>query len=139
MDKGIYKSKIKPFSGGRWVQVSKKAYRLYNNIKARTKRRTYIRSAYFKGEKIFLEIFWRHLHQKENLRDKTRRVKYLPCAIELIENSYVQPETKPHPKNHSETVHRFTGITSSGMLFRVQIKEDKNGGLWLMSIFPYDK
>ena len=132
----IYKTKAKRFPGTHWWQVSKSGQSLYAQITKNTKRRPYIRSAYFEKEKIFLELFWRHLHQKTNIRDKTRRLKYLPCAIELIEKSRFSPSVKLNPNNKQETVYRFTGITAEKEIFYVQIKSDRKGAKWLMSIFP---
>lgn len=123
-------------SGTHWWQVSKKASSLYHNIKRKTRRKPYVRSTYFNKEKVFLESFWRHLHEKTNIRDKTRRLKYFPCAIELIENSKCKPTTKQNPNRKKEIVHRFAGVTPKNHIFYVQIKEDRKGQKWLMSIFP---
>ena len=76
-----YKTKNRKLPGTHWNQVLKKAFNLYKEIKSKTKRRPYVRSVYFKKEKVFLELFWRHLHEKENIRDKTRRIKYFPSIF----------------------------------------------------------
>ena len=132
-----YKIKIRKLSGTHWWQVSKKGADIYTQIKKKSKRRPYIRSAYFDKEKIFLELFWRHLYEKSNIRDKTRRVKYFPCAIEIIKKSKFEPSSKPNPNKKKEIVHRFAGITPDNEIFYVQIKEDKRTGQkWLMSVFP---
>lgn len=132
-----YQTKSKKLSGTRWAEVSKKAISLYKQITSGTKRRPYIKSAYFKKDKIFLTLFWSHLHEKKNLKDKTRRVKYFPCCIELIKNSTLEPTSKENPNNDGEIVHRFAGLSSDNELFFVQIKETKRtGAKWLMSIFP---
>lgn len=132
-----FKTKIKKIPGTHWWQVSKKAFSLYQSIRRKSKRRPYVRSAYFDKEKIFLELFWRHLHEKQNIRDKTRRVKYFSCAIELIERSKHKPVSKDNPNRHGEVLHRFTGITPDNETFYVQIKEEKKSGeKWLMSVFP---
>ena len=133
-----YPTKARKLPGTHWWQVSKKAFGLYSQIRKKTKRRPYIRSAYFDKEKIFLELFWRHLHEKSNIRDKTRRVKYFPCAIELIEKSRFEPSKKPNPNRKNEEVYRFAGMTPEQDIFYVQIKEDKTGAKWLMSVFPAD-
>ena len=133
----IYKTKVKKLSGTRYADIYKKAFGLYAQIKSKTKRRPYMRSAYFNKDKIFLELFWRHLHEKKNLHDKTRRVKYFPCAIELIRHSRFEPMSKENPNRRSEIVHRFAGVTIEKNLFFVQIKEEKRTGQkWLMSVFP---
>ena len=86
---------------------------------------------------MFLELFWRHLHEKENKRDRNRRLKIFNCAIDLIQNSNFKPEITNSNKNRQEHFYRFSGITSTNIQFKVQIKKDKNGALWLMSVFPY--
>jgi len=136
----VYKAKTKPFPGTRYADIGYKAHGLYNKIKRKSKRRPYIRSAYFTKSKVFLELFWHHLQDKHNLNDKTRRLKYLPCAFELIENSKIDPETRENPDKHSELLHRFTGIAPNKAIFFVQIKESKKSGKkWLMSVFPEER
>ncbi|MFA7245160.1 MAG: hypothetical protein WC070_03210 [Candidatus Magasanikbacteria bacterium] len=136
----IYKTKTKKLPGTHWYQVIENGLEQYKKIKNKTKRRPYVRSAYFKKEKIFLELFWNHLYEKANIRDKTRRLKYFSCAIELIENSKYSPTSKENPNKKSEILHRFMGSTPEDEVFFVQIKEEKkNGQKWLISIFPLDK
>ena len=116
----------------------KKAVGLYRDITRKTKRRPYIRSTYFDKQKVFLPLFWQHLHEKENLKDKTRRLKYYPCALELIQKSRVEPISKENPNRQGEIVHRFAGSTPDNELFFVQIKEVKRTGeKWLISVFPF--
>ena len=99
-----------------------------------------MRSVYFKKEKIFLELFWRHLYEKKNFRDQLRRMKYFACAIDLIRNSHFEPISKENPNRRSEILHRFAGATIDDDLFFVQIKEDKRTGQkWFMSVFSIDK
>ncbi len=43
----IYKTKARKFSGSDFHEVHQKAFGLYTKIKRRSKRRTYIRSAFF--------------------------------------------------------------------------------------------
>lgn len=136
----IYRTKTNRLPGTHWNQVVKKAFGQYKQIRSKTKRRPYVRSAYFNKEKIFLELFWNHLHEKANIRDKTRRLKYFPCAIELIENCRYQPTSQNNPNRRDEKLHRFMGTTPNDEVFFVQIKEEKNSGQkWLISIFPFDK
>jgi hypothetical protein len=132
-----YQAKIKKLPGTDFGEVYKKAFGAYQQIKRKTKRRPYVRSAYFSKDKIFLELFWNHLHEKENFRDKIRRMKYFPTAIELIQNSRIDPTSIENPNKSSEILHRFAGATRDDELFIVQIKEEKrNGKKWLMSVFP---
>lgn len=69
-----------------------------------------------------------------------RRLKYFPCAIELIQKSRFEPESKENPNKRTEILHRFTGVTKENDIFFVQIKEDKRTGQkWLISVFPLGK
>ena len=132
----IYKTKAKKLPGTRYADAYKKAFNHYNQIKRKTKRRPYVRSAYFNKDKVFLELFWRHYHQK-NWHDRARRVPYFPCAIELIRHSRFAPTSKENPNDSSKILHRFAGITPDKEVFYVQIKvEKRTGKKWLMSVFP---
>lgn len=134
----FYHTKTMPAHGTSWSEVSTHVMRNVRDLKRKTKRRPYIRSCFFDKQKVFIELFWQHLYEKENISDKTRRLKYLPCAIELIRHSYIQPETKENPNRKSELLHRFYGKTPKGDVFCVQIKEERRTGKkWLLSVFPY--
>lgn len=136
MEIKCYHSKIKRLSGTRYQEVYDMAFGAYIKIRKKTKRRPYIRSVYFKKSKIFLELFWRHLDQK-NWRDRARRMRYFPCAIELITQTKFNPETKDNPNDSSEILHRFCGVTKDGWKFFVQVKEDKRTNRkWFISVFP---
>jgi len=133
----VYKTKIKRLTGSNVHEVRKVAFSIYEKIRKRTKRRPYIRSAYFNKEKIFISIFWEHLFTKENWRDRVRRLKFFPAAIDLIQNTHFEPTSKENPNRAGEMLHRFAGMTKDDNLFYVQIKEDKRKGQkWLLSIFP---
>lgn len=135
----LYTTKIKKLSGTNYSEVLPQAKVIYKNIEAKTKRRPYVRSAYFKGEKIFLDFFWNHLFEK-NLSDRTRRLKYYACALDLMINSHIEPVSRINPNKSSETLFRFSGITQNKELFVVQIKKDnKTGQKSFMSIFPVEK
>lgn len=136
----IYRSKTKKLSGSDYREVHRQAFALYKEVKEKTKRRPYIRSVYFNRDKIFLETYWQHLYEKENFRDKIRRMKYFPCAVELIKKSRMEPTSKENPNKRNEILHRFAGATEENELFFVQIREyKKTGEKWLMSIFPPDR
>lgn len=136
----VYRTQVRKLPGTNFTEVSKKAFNSYKLIKNRSKRRPYIRSVYFKKQKVFLPLFWHHLHEKENLKDKTRRIKYFPCAIELIKNTNLPPVSKENPNRRDEILHRFTGLTPDNEFFCVQIKEDKKTSQkWLISVFPLNK
>ena len=57
----VYKTKANRLGGTDFNEVRKKAFGIYTEIKKKSKRSPYIRSAYFNKEKIFLAIFWQHL------------------------------------------------------------------------------
>lgn len=134
----IYRAKTKRLPGTRYTDIYDAARNCYNKIKKKTKRRPYVRSAYFKKDKVFLELFWRHLDQK-NWRDRARRMRYLPCALELVRHSRLNPESKDNPNDPSIIFHRFSGITMDKYNFFVQIKEEKRSGKkWLLSTFPQE-
>lgn len=133
-----YQAKAKPLPGTNYKEIYQKAFGFYNALRKKTKRRPYVRSAYFGKDKIFLQFFWNHLHEK-NFRDRTRRLKYFPCGIELIVNGRHDPRTIQTLEKPSELLHKFTGITKDGQIFFVQIKQEKKTGeKWLVSMFPED-
>ena len=136
---GIYKTKAKRLSGTRYREIYDEAFSLYGYITKRTKRRPYVRSTCFRGEKVFIDLFKKHLHEK-NWRDRARRLRFFPAAIELIRYGTIKPETKRNPNIPSEILHRFTGMTADGHIFYVQIKEDRRtGNKSLLSVFPEQK
>lgn len=134
--KFLYKVKTGVIKGTSYSYVYKKARFCYNQIARRTKRRPYIKSAYFAKEKIFFDYFWPHLSQKPP-RERFRRLKYFPAAIELLQKSRLRPESRDNPHVNKEILHRFSGATAEGNIFFVQIKEDKKtGAKYFMSCFP---
>ncbi len=131
-----YQVKNCKLSGSSYNEVYKKAWQVYLLEKKKSKRRTYVRSVYFKKSKIFLDVFWNHLKQK-NWVDRFRRLKYYFCAIELIKNSRIDPETFQDVNNSKEILHRFSGVTKNGEEFFVQIKENKRTDQkYFVSVFP---
>lgn len=136
----IYKTKARKFAGTSHQEIRKKAQRFYQDIRSKTKRRPYVRSAYFKKEKIFLGLFWDHLFEQKNYWDQTRRMKFFACGIELIQKSHFEPISKKNPNKQSEILYRFAGMSADEELFFAQIKEDeRTGQKWLISIFPIEK
>ena len=133
----VYKSKINRLTGSSLHEVRQKAFGLYQQVTKKTKRRTYIRSTYFNKDKVFLETFWAHLFQKANWKDRVRRMKYFPAALDLLKNTRFEPTSKENPNKSGEILHRFAGTTADEHLFYVQVKEDKRKNQkWLMSTFP---
>lgn len=135
-----YQTKCKKLAGTDFKEVNKKAFAIYRKIKKQTKRRPYIRSAYFRKTKIFLGTFWQHTYDKKHYKDQVQRLKFFPCGLDLIRFTKYEPASKENVDNRSEILHRFSGITSENELFFVQIKEDKRTGeKFLISIFPLGK
>lgn len=135
-----YQTKTSKLTGTNFRQVHQKVLHIYDAIKKRTKRRVYIRSAYFRKGKVFLGLFWEHLYEKKHYKDQVRRMKYFPCAIELIRHSKIHPESKENPNRREEILHRFAGVTKDGDIFFVQVKENKrNNQKYFMSVFPLGK
>lgn len=131
-----YKTKKQKIAGTSFKEINKVAKTIFNRIKAKTRRTPYVRSKYFKKEKIFLNLFWRHLYNK-NERDRVRRLKFYDCALDLIANSHYNPETRENFKKKDELLHRFHGTLKSGEKFVVQIKENKRTKRKdLISIYP---
>lgn len=132
----LYRTKVKKLPGTDYGDVYPLAFSIFKQLRAKTKRRPYLRSAYFNKEKVFLDYFWEHLHSK-NSRDRVRRMKYYPCAIELIKYSKAEPVSKENPNRKSEKLHRFAGATPDDDLFYVQINEDKKTSQkFFLSVFP---
>ena len=131
----FYQAKTKKLPGTNYSEVRKQALFVLNKIKRRTKRKPYIRSAYFNKQKMFFDYFWIHLLQK-NLRERTKRLKYFSCAVDLIRNSKIAPTSKESANNKNEILHRFAGKTKNKEIFFVQIKENKRSNKkYLMSCF----
>lgn len=137
-----YQTKSNKLTGTNLKEVKKNAMALYKEIASKTKRRPYVRSAYFKEgrkkQKIFFDYFWQHLRQK-NQRDQMRRLKYFKAAIEVIKYSRNHPKSEDNPHKAGEILHRFAGLTKDKEIFFVQIKEDKKTSKkYLMSCFPLE-
>lgn len=130
----IYKSKCGKLAGTSFQELVKAARREYHLIEKRNpRRRAYVRSQFFKHDKIFLDQFWEHLNQK-NLGDKERRIALYSCAIDLMRHTAAQPEVVHEGK---AKFYRFRGLTKDGQLFCVQILENpKSGRKYFISVFP---
>jgi hypothetical protein len=124
--------------GHRYADVSRFARRLFRKIASKTRRRPYIRSAYFDNEKIFLDNFWPHLLQKHH-PDRFHRLRYFECAIELIQKSKIKPIYIKKIKTQKEILYRFIGKTGE-QYFAVQIKEDlTRNQKFFMSVFEFNE
>lgn len=137
-DKNIipYQSKFGKLPGSNYAEVRKNAEIIFKQIKAKTKRNPYIRSAYFNKQKIFFDYFWRHLNQKR-AKERYTRLKFFEAATDVIKNSRNAPISKQNPNKNNEILHRFFGLTKNKEIFYIQIKEDrKSGKKYFMSCFP---
>lgn len=138
MKSQIYITRIKKYAGTNYGEVYAKAKFLYNKISSQTKRRPYIRSAFFKKEKVFLDLFWLHLAEK-NKNDRLRRLRQYGCAIDLIQRSRAEPDLQISRERSNEILYRFYGRNGSDEDFIVQIREDiKTKEKNFMSVFPFD-
>lgn len=131
----MFKSKYDLLPGTDYEEVVALARKEFNTIRRITKRQPYIRSRYFRSDKIFVTIFWDHLMQKHR-KDRVKRLKFYKAAIDLLRNSIETPDTIFDSKNKDILLHRFHGTTSDGREFLVQVKEDKRSGRKdFMSVF----
>jgi hypothetical protein len=136
IDMKAYQSNANPLAGTSGTEIRKKAEVIMRTERARTKRQPYVRSKYFSNSKVFIQPFWQHAWDK-SWRDRARRLRYLPCALELIRHSQLAPETRQSTENRDELLHRFAGKTPGGESFLVQIRENKKTDRKdFMSVFP---
>lgn len=133
-----YQTKSGKIAGTSYGEVMRGFLFDYDKIKKQTKRRPYIRSAYFRKEKVFLDYFREHLFQKSP-KERMKRLKYFRAACELIKNSQIGPIEKTESFEKKETLYRFAGLTIEKGLFYVQIKEDKRKRKYFMSCFSGEK
>jgi len=133
-----YKTKCGLLSGTNLGEVYRSAWKIFHDIEKKTRRKTYIRSSYFKKEKIFFDFFWDHLKSK-GPKERFKRLKFFKASLELVENSKNQPVVKDNPKKKTEVFYRFAGLTRGNRLFIVQIKENRiSKRKYLMSCFPVE-
>jgi hypothetical protein len=132
-----YQTKSKKISGTSYGEVFHGAFAIYDEIKKKTKRRPYVRSAYFKKEKIFLDYFREHLFQK-SAKERMRRLRFFKAAVELIKYSKAKPFIKTNPNKPGEKFYKFAGLTAEKEIFFIQVKEDKKGRKYFMSCFGPD-
>ena len=136
----MFRSRYSQPAGSAYAEVVAEARREYHKIQKITPRRApYVRAAYFKKDKVFINSFWEHLNQKP-VRDRRRRLKLYLCAIDLIRNSTDAPSTSLNPNNTNELLYRFEGKTADGIIFQVQLKENKKKKRKnFISVFPVRK
>lgn len=132
-----YQTKSKKITGTNYGEVLHGMFAAYDQIKKKTKRRPYVRSAYFKKEKIFFDYFREHLFQKSP-EIRMKRMKFFVAAVDLIKNSKNHPIIKTNPNKNKEVFYKFIGLTAEKDIFFVQIKEDKKRRKYFMSCFGPD-
>lgn len=133
----IFKVKAQHLPGTNYQEISSLARHIFREMQRKTKRKMHVRSAYFKKQKVFFDFFWNHLLEK-SLKERTLRLKFLPCTLELIQYSFNKPEETHNTENGKrELLYRFFGETPNGKHFIVQIKRlVKKNTLQCISIFP---
>lgn len=132
-----YKSKYGKLPGTSYEEIAKSARREYHIAQKRTPRRAaYVRSKYFKNDKVFINQFWEHLNQKSKT-ERQGRLKYFLCALDLIRNTKAAPTSISSNDQPNITLHRFQGLTKNNESFSVQVKENKRTNRKdFMSAFP---
>lgn len=136
----VYKSKYGKLPGTSYADKMAAARREYHIAQKRTPRRQpYVRSSYFKNDKVFINPFWDHLKPKR-AGDQQRRLVLFACALDLIRHTSYAPKSIYGFGNPNIAVHRFEGISKEGIRFTVQIKENKRTNRKdFMSVFPTNK
>lgn len=133
----IYRSKVGRLAGSSYGELMKNARLIYHEIEKRTNRTTYVKSdrhSYFKGQKIFLNIYFVHLDQKSRI-DRKRRLRFFNAGLDLLRHNTYAPIEKPNPNKRGEQLMRFAGITPDNELFYVQVRKNKRGNHFYMSAF----
>ena len=132
----VYRSSKEKITRAKYGELLGEAKLIFRDIQRRTKRRPYVRSAYFGKQKIFFDYFWIHLFQKIP-PERVRRLQFFEAAVDSIRHSRHDPVSMQNPNRAREVLHRFSGVTRDGKRFIVQIKEDKRTKrLQFMSCFP---
>lgn len=131
----VYQSTHALLPGSSYDEVVAAARKEFNTIRKITKRQPYVRSKYFRGDKVLVTVFWDHLMQKHR-KDRLKRLKFYSAAINLLRNSTVAPDTIFSKVDRNTMLHRFYGKTKEGVSFCVQVKEDKRSNRKdFMSVF----
>lgn len=130
-----YKTKYDLLAGSSYDEVVAAARKEFNTIRKITKRQPYVRSKYFRGDKIFVTVFWDHLAQKHP-KERRKRLKFYKAAIDLLRNSTISPDQIFIETAKDTIFYRFYGITKDKAEFCVQVKFDKRSGRKdFMSVF----
>ena len=131
-----YKCTTNPIRGTQLKVILPQARDIFRNLEKKTKRKPHIRSCYFNKDKIFFDYFWSDL-KKKIPSERARRLKLLPCALEVLRHSRHEPLTIDDINESHILRHRFAGRTKNGSLFYVQVKQNKRTGTkQFLSLFP---
>lgn len=135
--KTIYRSKYSELPGTSYPEIMAAARHEYHLVQKCTPRRVpYVRSKYFKKDKVFLNTFWDHLKQKHP-SEQMKRLKFYLAALDLLRNTDHDSESIIERNNPDVFLHRFTGQTCDGRGFYVQVKDNRRSGRKdFMSVFP---
>lgn len=136
----IYQSKYNQLPGTSHQEAIKSARYCHQKVQnTNPRRKTFVRSKYFKGDKVFLAQFWPHLMQKRR-GDQIRRAKLYLCALDLLRNTS-HSSSMVVEKGHLESVLiRFEGRTKDGILYIVQVKYNiRSERKDLISVYPVNK
>ena len=129
----VYKSRFYRLKGSSDMEVERKAKNYYNEIDKRTRhRQTFVRSAFFNKEKVFLKTFWDHIYSKTP-KERERRLRYYICSIDLITNTKTNPTEK---QVGQDIFYRFYGLSKDNGNFIVQIRKNRKNQKFHMSVFP---
>lgn len=130
-----FQSRNNLLPGSSYDEVVARARKEFNTIRRITKRQPYVRSKYFRSDKIFVTLFWDHIMQKHR-KERMKRLKFYSAAIDLLRNTTSSSDMIFDAKNLDIMLHRFYGKTKDGYEFCVQVKEDKRSGRKdFMSVF----
>lgn len=130
-----YRSRYSLLPGSSYNEVVALARKEFNTIRRLTKRQPYVRSKYFKGDKVFMTIFWDHVMQKSR-KEKTQRLKLYRAAVDLLRNTTQAPETIIDVAHEQVALMRFYGITKDNVEFCVQVKNElRSSRKDFMSVF----
>ena len=129
-----YQSKYEKLRGSSDKEVFYEARQIFRKYDSK-RRLPYVRSKYFDGQKIFLNMFYIHLGQKPQ-KEQRKRIAFVPCAMDLLRNSKVEPKMFIVNKIN---YYRFYGKTKSGDKFAVQVMKDKKDNRYFMSCFTTNK
>jgi hypothetical protein len=132
MSQTHYKSRYSKLTGVNENELWHKARLVYGATVKSKRRKPYVRSKYFKNEKVFLDMFWSHTNSK---KPKVRRARlmFYQCGLDLIHNTTYKPKEDYIKGN---LCYKFWGYSRDNEEFCVQIKQESKGGKWLMSVFP---